>query len=145
MSSDLWTKFKSAVRYGYEAGPKAVVAVALGSLEADFTELFAASSTLNGAPSLATDGLSVAGLKTIDLCALFSVAAESATFRFWLYNGVEWCAPETDKAITAQSGTSNVYVEPLDLETFERLYAELVTAPSSGTVQLKASPYNDES
>ncbi len=145
MSADLWTKFKSAVRYGWEAGPEALVAVALGSFATDFTELFADSSTLNGSPSLATDGINVEGLGAIDIVAKFSVAAESAECRFWLYDGTSWNAPESTKTITAPSGITNVYIEPLDKESFERLYAELVTAPTSGTVQLKASPYNDES
>lgn len=144
MATDLWTKFKSAVRYGWEAGPKAIVAVALGSFETDFVELLADGNTLNGAPALGTDGVNVEGLKTIDICAIFSAAAQSAEFRFWLYNGVDWCAPEATKTITAPTGISKVYIEPLDLETFQRVYAELVTAPGSGTVQLKSGPYNDE-
>ena len=144
MSADLWSRFKSTIRWGWEDGPKAVIATMRGAAAADFATLLAATDTENGAPDDATDGINIEGLATVDLSFVFSEATESAEFNFWLYNGSEWCCPESTKTVTAPDGVTAVYVEPLDLETFQRIYAELVTAPSSGTVAVKCGPFNDE-
>lgn len=144
MATDLWNKFKSAVRYGWEDGPAAVIATMRGAAATNFTELLAATLTPNGAPTLATQGINIEGLGTVDLSFVFTVAAESAEFNFWLYNGTAWCCPESSKTVTAPAGVTAVYIEPLDLESFQRIYAELVTAPSSGTVAASVGPFNSE-
>lgn len=145
MATDLWTKFKGAVRWAGETFGRAAIATIKASPEASLAELLAAASADNGAPGTGDAGISVQGFATVDLGFIFSVTAEAATFRFYLGDGTDWYTPEADKTVTAQTGETNVYIEPLDVESWDRLYARLITPPTSGTVAAKAGPYNDES
>lgn len=144
--STLWDRFQQAVEWLDTAatalsGIRTVAGAELGN----FDEIVAATSGATAAPSSSTDGIDVEGRRTVDLAFKFSVAGETATVRVYLYDaaGDAWYSPESDKSLTLQSGESNLYIEPLDVETFDRIDVRIITAPSSGTLQILGSPNNE--
>lgn len=137
--TDLWTKFQTAlvfVRAALEAG---VAIVQRAPASQTPGALLTASTGTTAAPTLAAQGLSIEGWRTVNLCSkLASGSAFTATIQIYLYAG-GWY-PFTSVDLTEADGV----LDALDTEGFERLYVR-VTAHTGDPHSLVLFPYNVES
>ena len=149
MADTIWDRIKSAVHWlwgdGSGANDRAGVRVVPSAppVQAPHT-LVNASAVATSAPALASAGINIAGIKTINLCGEFGAAGASGELRVWLYANGAWYPPENVKSIAAPSGQTRVYLEPFDAEGWERLHVQFPSAPTAA-LTVRAFPFNVES
>lgn len=135
--TDLWTRFQSAVRWLVE-GSTAGVRTITGAPVADMVTVVVDNAP-SPAPATAADGIDVRGVRTVDMAAEFEIAGESAVLRIYVFNGA-WYAAAEDVTVTAQAGESRVFLDPFDVESWQRVYVRIITAPTSGALTVRACP-----
>jgi len=136
MATTLWDKFQSAVRY-VRGTTEAAVATILAAPMLSAIKFIDAGSSATAAPSSVTDGVDVEGIRDVDVSYVHSASGASTTVTAWLYNGSAWCAYQSI-ALDQDTGV----VDALNTGSFSRLFLQITTATSSGTVDVYVSPHN---
>lgn len=137
----LWSKFQTTVRYVYQATQAAIAIIEVGQ-PLNVQKLLDEQTIATAAPTLPTDGLSIGGIRWIDICYKYSevAAAGSAEGILWVYNGILWVNYET-LSFGKVAGALNAF----DSGSYSRMAIELSTAPSSGNIDVYANNTNTES
>lgn len=138
--TDLWTRFQGAVRWVGESLGNAAVAVVPASHVTDAVFVVPYASAATAAPALATDGIDIRGIKTVDLGVMFDNEGSSVVIRVYLFNSQGWFAAAEDVTITAPLDELKVYLDPLDVESWQRLAIRIITPPAADGVSIVATP-----
>jgi hypothetical protein len=140
MLTTLWDMFVSALRFTRGTAQAAVAVIQAAPAAQAPVKLIDAASGDVTAPTTATDGANIEGIKTVNLVWKNTVNGTS-TFTLHLWDGEEWVVLETIEA----EGMSGV-LPPLDAEGFSRIGASILGADISGggAFTLKLFPHNQE-
>lgn len=139
MATTLWSKFQGAVRWVFGTTLAAIATVQMAPIP-NPEKVIDEATAITAAPSAATDGVSIEGIRWVDICYTHSDPAGTSAGKLWVYNGVVWTEYDTlnfDK----QKGALNAF----DSGSYTRLAIELTSAPSSGSVDVYVNTTNDES
>lgn len=143
----LWDKFKTAMRWVVDSDD-AAVAILHAADTPEPVRLLDGASSAQSAPTAATDGVSVAGLRTTNLYYRHGSAGDTSEVDLYLYDGDSSEASDADRWYrwgTVSLDQDEGVLDPFDLEgNWERIAAVVTTAPS-GSVTLKCSPHMESS
>lgn len=143
----LWDKFKTAMRW-VVADDDAAVAIVHAADTPEPERLLDAEGSTTSAPSAATDGVRVAGLRTTNLYYRHASAGDTSEVVLWLYDGDADEASDADRWFrwgTVSLSKDEDILDPFDLEgNWQRIAAEVTTAPAD-TVTMKVSPHTEPS
>lgn len=126
------------------ADERQLLSRAIGGIFSEAGTILAATSTVDTKPTTDDDGVSVKGLGVVDLLFEFSVTGEGCEVRVWLKFGTTWYASDSTKTITGVTGVGAIVSEPFATGSGDAIFIELVTAPATGTVAVKATPQGEK-
>lgn len=138
--TELWSKFQAAIRFtqGVLSAGVAVIQAAPAIPAAEKKLLDAASAT-GSAPTTASQGASIEGLRTVNLYAWSAGGNVAVTVKLWLYTGFRWVAL-TSLDLDQDTGA----LDALDTEGYQRLFAQVTAYTGPGNLSLAVFPYNVE-
>jgi len=136
--TELWSKFQSAVRWTQGVLTAGIAVMNAAPAAQPELLILNASTGPTSAPTTATDGANIEGLRTVNLY-VFGVGTYAATLALFVYNGTRWL-PLTTVDVSEADGA----LDPLDTEGYARLGVQ-VTVHTGAAHSLGLFPYNVES
>lgn len=140
MATTLWDKFQTGIRW-VKGTALAAVAIIVMAPPLNVIKHIDAASAVTTAPSAADDGVSIEGIRWVDICYAHSDPTGTSGGTIWLYNGVIWAAWDTEVAFDKEAGALNAF----DSGSYSRMAIQMTTAPSAGTVDVYINNHNTES
>jgi hypothetical protein len=140
MASNLWGKFQSGVRWIY-ATTLAAIAVIEMAPPLNVIKHLDAVPAVSSAPVDGDSGVSIEGIRWVDICYRHSDPAGTSGGTIWLYNDVIWAVWDSEVAFDKEAGALNAF----DSGSYSRMAIQITTAPSAGTVDVYINNHNTES